>query len=121
MVLGQKIKKLRELKNFSQEHMADELGLTQGAYSKIETGETDVPYTRLEQIAKILGIRPEDIIAFNEHMVFNVMHNQTGNGLVIHNQISQSEKKLYEDIIEGLKKEVEHLKSVLDKLLMSEK
>ncbi len=119
MVLGQKIKKLRELKNFTQEYMAEELGLTQSGYSKLESGEVDVPFNRLEQIAKILGIRPEDIITFNEHMVFNVMHNTTGNGLVIHNQVSQTEKSLYEGQIETLKKEVEHLKSVLEKLLLS--
>ena len=117
MVLGQKIKKLRELKNFTQEYMAEELNLTQSGYSKIESGEVDVPYGRLEQIAKVLELRPEDIITFNEHMVFNVMHNQTGNGLVIHNQVSQTEKKLYEEQIELLKKEVEHLKSILDKVL----
>jgi len=117
MELGQKIKKLRELKNFTQEHMAEQLGLTQSGYSKIESGEVDVPYQRLEQISKVLGLRPEDVISFNEHMVFNVMHNQTGNGLVIHNQVSPNEKKLYEEQIESLKKEVEHLKSVLSKVL----
>src|SRR6185437_10301124 len=101
MVLGQKIKKLRELKNLTQEHLATELGLSQSAYSKIETGEVDVPYSRLEQIAKVLELKPEDIITFNEHIVFNVMHNNTGNGMVVHNA-SLAEKQLYEDTIKSL-------------------
>ncbi len=116
MVIGQKIKKLRELKNLTQEHMAEQLGLTQSAYSKIETGDTDISYGKLEKVAGILGIRPEDILTFNEHMVFNVMNNQTGNGLVI-NQVTEEMKKSYEDRVQILKDEVAHLKSVLEKVL----
>lgn len=73
--IGQKIKKLRELKNYTQSHVAEGIGLTQSDYSKMEQGETEVSYTKLEKIANVLGLRPEDIISFNESMVFNVMHN----------------------------------------------
>lgn len=122
MILGQKVKKLRELKNFTQEYMAKQLGLSQSGYSKIEAGEVDLPQSRLKQIADVLGLKIEDILAFNEHVVFNVMHNQTGNGLVINNnQLSSNEKKLYEEQIELLKKEVSYLKEVLNKVLSNEK
>jgi len=120
MVLGQKIKKLRELKNLTQDYMAQQLGVTQSAYSKIESNEVEITYTKLEQIAKILELRPEDITTFNEHLVFNVMHNTTGNGMVV-NHASLTEKQLYEDHINQLKGEIAYLKSVLDKLLLSEK
>jgi transcriptional regulator with XRE-family HTH domain len=115
--LGQKIKKLRELKNFTQSHIASELGITQSAYSKMEQGETEVSYSKLTKIAEILGIAPEEIMTFNEQMIFNVMHNQTGNGFVVNKGISDNEKKLYEDQINQLKEEVNYLKKVLDKLL----
>ena len=49
--LGHKIKKLRELRNFSQEYMADQLGLSQSAYSKLETDQTELTYNRLSKIA----------------------------------------------------------------------
>lgn len=120
MLIGQKIKKLRELKNLTQEYMADQLGLSQSSYSKIEAGEVDIPYSRLEDVSKILGLKPEDIVMFNEHMVFNVMHNQTGNGLVI-NQMSENEKALYQENVALLKEEIAYLKSVLDKVLLSNK
>jgi len=43
--IGQKIKKLRELKNLTQEYMAEQLGMkNQSSYSKLESGETDIPY-----------------------------------------------------------------------------
>ena len=115
--LGQKIKKLRELKNFTQSHIASELGITQSAYSKMELGETEVSYSKLTKIAEVFGMAPEEIMTFNEQMIFNVMHNQTGNGFVINKGFTENEKKLYEDQIVHLKEEINYLKKVLDKLL----
>jgi transcriptional regulator with XRE-family HTH domain len=40
--IGTKIKKLRELKNLTQEHMANVIGVTQGAYSRMELRETEI-------------------------------------------------------------------------------
>lgn len=113
--IGQKIKKLRELKNLTQEHMAGVIGLSQSAYSRIELGDTEVKYSKLERISQELGMRPEEVIAFNESMVFNVMHNQTGNGLVIQN--SDIDRQLFEQQIALLKEENAHLKTIIDKLL----
>jgi transcriptional regulator with XRE-family HTH domain len=119
MHIGQKIKKIRELKNYTQSHMAEELGLTQGAYSKIEQGESEVSLSRLEKISEIFGLKPEEIISFNEQMVFNVMHNNNGsNGFVINHQIiNENERRLYEDQIKQLKLEVESLKKIVESLL----
>ena len=115
--LGQKIKKIRELKNFTQSHIASELGITQSAYSKMEQGDTEISYTKITKIAEVLGISPEEIMTFNEQMIFNVIHNQTGNGFVVNKGFTENERKLYEDQITQLKEEVSYLKKVLDKLL----
>ncbi len=121
MEIGRKIKTLREIRNLTQSHLAQELGLTQSAYSKIELGEVELSYSKLETVAKVLGMKPEEIIAFNEAMVFNVMHNQTGitNGYV-YNAHSENEIALYEEQILQLKAENTYLKSVIDKLLVKE-
>jgi transcriptional regulator with XRE-family HTH domain len=116
--IGTKIKKLRELKNLTQEHMANVIGVTQSAYSRLELGETDITYNKLARIAGELGMKPEDVIAFNESMVFNVMHNQTGNGLIIQNNtLVNEERDLYKLQIETLKEEVAYLKKIIDNLL----
>ena len=116
--IGQKIKKIRELRNFTQQHMAQELGVTQSAYSKMEVGESDITYKKLEHISSILGISVEEIASFNEQMVFNVMHNQTGNGLIIQNNtLVNEERDLYKLQIETLKEEVAYLKKIIDNLL----
>lgn len=116
--IGTKIKKLRELKNLTQEHMASVIGVTQSAYSRMELGETEITYSKLARIAGELGMKPEDVIAFNESMVFNVMHNQTGNGLIIQNNtLVNEERDLYKLQIETLKEEVAYLKKIIDNLL----
>lgn len=116
MEIGTKIKKLRELKNFTQEFMATSLDMTPSGYGKIERNETEVSYQKLEKIADTLGIKVEDIINFNESFIFNVMHNQTGNGYVVNNiNVSDNEKKLYEQLIEQLREENKLLKSMLEK------
>lgn len=118
--IGTKIKKLRELKNLTQEHMATVIGVTQSAYSRLEMGETEITYSKLERIAGELGMKPEEVIAFNESMVFNVMHNQTGNGLIIqNNSLNNEERELYKQQIESLKEEVNYLKKIIDSLIKS--
>mgnify|MGYP000987349740 CR=1 FL=1 len=120
MKLGHKIKKVRELKNLTQEHVAGKLGMTQSAYSKIETEETDITVKRLERIADLLGMLPEELIGFNESMVFNLSNNKKASGLVI-NQMSSNERKVYEDHISTLKNEITHLKQVMNKILGTSK
>lgn len=83
----------------------------------MEQGETELSYSKLSKIAEILGIAPEEIMTFNEQMIFNIMHNQTGNGFVVNKGFTENEMKLYEDQITQLKEEVSYLKKVLDKLL----
>ena len=118
--IGQKIKKLRELKNLTQMHMAHELGVTQSAYSKMELGASEVTYSRLERISDVLGMKPEEVISFNDQMVFNISNNPYGGNVFSHidqNGITKNERKLYQDQIELLKAEVAHLKEMLAKVL----
>jgi transcriptional regulator with XRE-family HTH domain len=117
--LGLKIKKLRELKNLTQEHVAQVLGLNQSAYSRLETGDTEISFSKIEKIAELFNMKPEEVVSFNEQMVFNIMHNLDGqqNGYVI-NMISENERKLYENQIESLKEEVKHLKGLLERFMV---
>ncbi len=48
MTLGDKIRKFRQLKDYSQESMAIALGLSVTGYAKIERNETNVTVSRLE-------------------------------------------------------------------------
>ncbi len=54
--LGDKIRKLRAMKGYSQANIAEDLGITPGAYAKIERGEIDPNTARLYEIAKSLDV-----------------------------------------------------------------
>lgn len=61
--IGQKIRRARQALDLSQESVAEDLGMTKGAFSKIERGLTNVPVTRLIEIAGVLKV---DVAAFFE-------------------------------------------------------
>lgn len=118
MLIGNKLRKFRELRNYTQEYMAKELNMTTAGYGKIERDESEITYQKLEKIAQILGMRVEDIINFNESLVFNVMYNQTGitNGYVVAPENTfDNERKLFEQIIQQLREENAFLKKLLEK------
>jgi len=101
-----KIKSIRELKNYTQEYMADQLGVTQAGYSKIEKGKTILSYVKLVEIARILEVSVEDIISFDSQRYFNNFNNVKGNnnGSILINQDNETLKSLYEDKIKLLEK-----------------
>jgi len=49
-MLGEKIRKIRSLKGYSQEYVADRLKISQSAYSAIETNRTKLDINRAKQI-----------------------------------------------------------------------
>jgi len=60
--LGYRIRVLRTEKKLSQENMANDLGISVTAYSKIERGKTNIPVLRLTQIADVLGVSISKIV-----------------------------------------------------------
>jgi transcriptional regulator with XRE-family HTH domain len=69
--IGQKIRKVRELKGFTQEYMANKLAISQRAYSKMENNETKLDWERIESVSSILGIDPLELVAFDDNLIFN--------------------------------------------------
>jgi len=70
MLLGDKIKKIRDLKGLTQEDIASKLNISSQAYSKIERNETKIDDKRLEQIANALDVPAESIQKFDESNFF---------------------------------------------------
>jgi transcriptional regulator with XRE-family HTH domain len=56
------IRKIRELRNYTQDYLAVKLHISQNAYSKIELGYSSITLTRLIQIAEILEVDLVDLI-----------------------------------------------------------
>ena len=108
-----KIKQIRELKNLTQDYVASQLQLTTRAYSKIESGETQLTINRLNEISSILGIEPIEVLGFDDKQVFNNYGKQEGNIGINHINIPEKLIQQYEKTIQVLEDEVLLLKSLL--------
>ncbi|MBS1530755.1 MAG: helix-turn-helix transcriptional regulator [Bacteroidetes bacterium] len=64
--LGKKIRLLRHQKGWSQEDVAKKLDISIPAFSKIETGITDINLSRLEQIAVLFDMTVVQLLTFND-------------------------------------------------------
>lgn len=62
--LGQKIRYERMKRKFSQENLAELVNLSKQSISAIETGVTNVKFTNLYNIAKVLDINLGDFSDF---------------------------------------------------------
>lgn len=114
--IAAKIKKVREIKGFSQDYLAEKLGISQSAYSRIEKNEINITLEKLDKIAGILEIPTLDLINFNEHNIFNNC-NLSGNfgNNSTYNAISDETRKLYEERIKQLEKENDFLRKIIEK------
>ena len=66
-ILAKNIRALRQQYGWSQGDIASKLGISIPAFSKIETGVTDVNLSRLEQIAAVFSVPVVKLLATDEH------------------------------------------------------
>lgn len=105
--INEKIRKIRELKNFSQESMAEQLQMSVNGYAKIERGEVGVQIDKLEQIAQVFGIEVIDLLSIDRNFVFLNAENSSNSA----NYYSSPEQYVFE--IDNLKQQVSHLQNLL--------
>jgi transcriptional regulator with XRE-family HTH domain len=130
MQLGDKIKKIRDLKGLKQDEVAAKLNISTQAYSKIERNETKVDSERLEQLANIFGISADDIQKFDDRNLFvnNLKEFETANntGYTVNNYyygndqlVSQLEKTIEQqkEMLQHQKEEILYLRKQLEILL----
>lgn len=117
--IGSKIRKLRELKNYTQEYMADRIGVGQSSYARFEKDDSDITISKLQQIADILEISIHDILDFNKSFFLNNTStnsnfnspNSTVNDLKLVEEIIKSKDK----VIASLEAQIELMKIVNEK------
>jgi transcriptional regulator with XRE-family HTH domain len=64
--IGKNIRRLRQKKGWSQSQVAAELKISVPAFSKIETGITDINISRLMQIASLFNVSAAGILSHEE-------------------------------------------------------
>jgi transcriptional regulator with XRE-family HTH domain len=111
--LGTKIKKVRELKNLTQEHVAEQVGMTTSGYSRIERGEVRVSVERLEQIARAIDVHPNDLTNFDQNVFFTNGGTTNEYSIRADKELLQQMIATYEARIADLKDEIQFLRGVL--------
>ncbi len=110
MYIGFKIRKIRELKNFSQENMAHELNMTQNGYGKIERNEVNLKFNTLLKISEILETPVETIIGYDDKTIFNNFPSKSKQQVnILHTAYDFNIQSLYEDKIKLLEDKIKLL------------
>jgi transcriptional regulator with XRE-family HTH domain len=97
--LGERVKNLREEKNYTQDFIAGKLGVTQKAYSKIEAGETRMSVDHLLKIAEILETTVGSILQTEGGNVYNNFNTHNGEGIIVHKTATDKLELLYEKLL----------------------
>lgn len=115
--IGERVKNIREQRNYSQQYVASKLGVSQKAYSKIETGETKLSVDNLMKLSEILETTINDLLDTVGNAVYNNLGTHNGEGVVIHKTTTDKINELYEKIIKAKDEEIQRLKQQNDSFL----
>lgn len=112
--IGARIKRLREDRNYSQDYLAQKLGITQKAYSKIETNQTRLSVDNLLRISEVLETSINKILDIDGGTVYNNYSTHNGEGIVINKTTSDKIIDLYDRLLKAKDDEIEVLKKLLE-------
>ena len=121
-LLRENIRKVRELRNYTQEYMADQMGLSISGYGKIERSDSDISLSRITQIAAILNVSRAKLLEFNSEEILKEVQNE--DKLIVDSKanytkvestsINQDDLSTLLDIIRSLREENKKLKEMLN-------
>lgn len=118
MQIGDKIRKVRELKGYKQEYVAEQLGMSVTAYGNIERNDSSITFDKLEEIAGILEVSVQDILnipeQFNVHSIVNSQVGFSQSGFNYYANKRDGNEEIPE--ISAYKKSIEHLEKEIDYL-----
>lgn len=66
-IVANNLKKLREAARYTQDEVAQTLGITRSAYSNYETGDRETPYDVLEKVSNLFGCEMYLLFEENEN------------------------------------------------------
>jgi transcriptional regulator with XRE-family HTH domain len=119
LTTGLRIKKLRELRDYSQAYMAKKLGISQEQYSYLETKQKSIPDEQIKTIATLLAVKEENLKTFDpQHIFENAGARQSQvniQNLII--EAHEHERRLFVELIARLKEELEELKEKINERL----
>lgn len=114
--IGIRIKRFRELKNLTQEHIAEKLGISQNSYSRLENETVKISTDRLKEIAQILDV-PAEYLINTEAPVYNFSNNASIRYAGQIENIYDDQKELLHKTIDVLELQLKELNEERKRLL----
>lgn len=120
-----KIRLMREVRQWSQEEMANKMNMSLSGYAKIERGETKLHYDKLVQIAQIFNMNLSDLVDSDKGLFFYMNENCDNNSLtyysssdVIALEIEKLKSSLShkDELLAQKEKEIQSLKKIISLL-----
>lgn len=78
---GARIKEIREIKNLSQEQLAEKIDMESRHLSRIETGKSFTTIENIEKIANVLNVEIEELFIFKHKQNKNILIDEINNFL----------------------------------------
>jgi len=117
MKINEKIKRIRRLKGWSQEEMAEKLNMSIGGYANIERGKTNIRHKRLQDIAQAFHMKLSKLIDLEDENFQGFLgeNDKTDNQVTVLSD-TQLQHKLAKAELEiiYLKEENNHLKEMIE-------
>jgi len=115
IMYGNKIRSLRMLRGYSQEYMANKLGINQTAYSRIETNQQKLTAETLEKLSEVLGVSVTDITSNEPLIIQNHASNYGAQGKI--ENFYADQKELFERFLASKDAEIERLIQQIERLM----
>lgn len=116
--LGKRIRKMRELYDYSQEYVASALGMSVSGYSRIERDEVKVTLDKLLTICRVLNVTLSDLTHPNENHLYANWSLVNSRYVRFEHNTEEFEKleEAYKAQVQTLKEEVYYLRGLLSKV-----
>ncbi|WP_353170419.1 helix-turn-helix transcriptional regulator [Flavobacterium sp.] len=106
--IGDKLRKLRVNKGYSQESMAETLQISQKTYSNMENDKSSISIENLKKIAEEFNVDLLELLSDGKVIVqYNTANDSSTFNGVVNNNVS-------EELIIQLKERIEDLKIIID-------
>lgn len=110
--IGENLKTIRQLKNYTQEYVAQQLNVSREWYIKLESDQEKASDKILSLAAKLYNIKVDDIKNFDSKAIFSNIVSGTHNNLNQGYNLYQNEKEINakEETLSTLREFIESLK-----------
>lgn len=112
---SEKIKIMREMNQWTQEEVAEKLGMSTTGYAKIERGQTNVSVEKLKQIAQVFNLNVAQLLDDDKRFVICSIgdnHSNYNNYFGTNEKLSLENEKL-KQLLNAKESEIEALKKVI--------